>query len=116
MLLATKEDRALKESIAECSADPSFELLAVCFLLDQEALLLRLFHEEGVVVDRVQPLSNTCSCSRDKVRSVLASFGTKEVEDMRSDEGNILVTCEFCAARYTFASDEIDASPGQSGD
>ncbi len=84
--------------------------------LTPEALLLRLFHEEGVVVDRVQPLSNTCSCSRDKVRSVLASFGTKEVEDMRGDEGNILVTCEFCAALYTFAIDEIGASPEVSGE
>jgi molecular chaperone Hsp33 len=93
LLSATVEDHEL--------LDPS---------LPPEALLLRLFHEEGVVVDRVQPLANTCSCSRDKVRSVLASFDEKAVEDMRGDDGRILVTCEFCAAKYTFAIDEIGAS------
>ena len=82
--------------------------------LPPEALLLRLFHEEGVVIERVLPLSNTCSCSRDKVLSVLASFGTKDVEDMRGDDGRILVTCEFCAARYDFAIHEIGESPDQS--
>ena len=63
------------------------------------------------MIERVQALSNTCSCSRDKVLSVLGSFGGKDVEDMRGDDGNVVVTCEFCAARYVFAIHEIGATP-----
>ena len=92
MLAATVEDHEL--------LDPD---------LTAERLLLRLFHEEAVAIERVIPLSKFCRCSREKVENVLLAFGAAELSDMRDDNGKIVVTCEFCATRYTFSLDELRA-------
>ena len=39
--------------------------------LPVERLLLRLFHEEAVAIERVIPLLHFCRCSREKVENVL---------------------------------------------
>ncbi|MGB4866726.1 MAG: Hsp33 family molecular chaperone HslO [Hyphomicrobium sp.] len=92
MLTATIEDHEL--------LDPA---------LTAERLLLRLFHEEGVVIERVVPLRSYCKCSRDKIAKVLTTFGADDIRDMRDDAGNITVTCEFCATKYAFDAAEIAA-------
>ncbi len=94
ILTATIEDHEL--------LDPS---------LSPERLLLRLFHEEGVIIERVVPLSVYCKCSREKILSVLNSFGAKELSDMHDANGEISVTCEFCATAYAFEPSEIAAAP-----
>ncbi len=76
--------------------------------LSPERLLLRLYHEEGVRIERVLPLATYCRCSRDRVFDVLRSFGAKELADMRDDDGKVAVKCEFCATSYAFALSEID--------
>jgi molecular chaperone Hsp33 len=96
MLAATVEDHEL--------LDPG---------LTVERLLLRLFHEEAVAVERIIPLSAFCRCSRDKVENVLRAFGPKELRDMRDDNGAIVVTCEFCTRRYVFAPDDLRESDAQ---
>jgi molecular chaperone Hsp33 len=90
MLAATVEDHEL--------LDPA---------LSVERLLLRLFHEEAVAVERVIPLSAFCRCSREKVENVLSAFGAGELSDMLDDNGKIVVTCEFCTKRYVFSPDEL---------
>jgi molecular chaperone Hsp33 len=92
MLAATVEDHEL--------LDPD---------LTAERLLLRLFHDEAVAIERVIPLSKFCRCSREKVENVLLAFGAAELSDMRDDNGRIVVTCEFCATRYMFSLDELRA-------
>jgi molecular chaperone Hsp33 len=90
MLAATVEDHEL--------LDPGLTL---------QRLLLRLFHEEAVVLERIIPLTAFCRCSREKVENVLLAFGASELSDMRDDNGQIVVTCEFCTARYVFSLDEL---------
>ena len=80
--------------------------------LTVERLLLRLFHEEAVAIERVIPLSSFCRCSREKVENVLLAFGAKELSDMLDENGKIAVTCEFCTARYEFSLDELRAAGG----
>lgn len=80
--------------------------------LTVERLLLRLFHEEAVAIERVIPLSSFCRCSREKVENVLLAFGANELSDMLDDNGKIVVTCEFCTARYVFSLDELRAAGG----
>lgn len=73
-----------------------------------EELLYRLFHEESVRLFDPRPLAFGCSCTRERVESMLRSLGREEVEAaLEAREGEIEVTCEFCAQRYTF--DRIDA-------
>jgi molecular chaperone Hsp33 len=95
MLAATVEDHEL--------LDPG---------LSVERLLLRLFHEEAVAVERVIPLTPFCRCGRAKVENVLLAFGAGELSDMLDENGHIVVTCEFCTARYSFTLDELKRAGG----
>src|SRR3981189_3533888 len=73
--------------------------------LSGERLLYRLFHERGVRVFHPLPLRAQCSCSRDAVASMLASFAPKDRAEMVKD-GKVVVTCEFCSSVYEFTPQE----------
>jgi molecular chaperone Hsp33 len=80
------------------------EMLAVA----PEQLLYRLYHEESVRLFEPRPLAFGCSCTRERVESMLRSLGRDEVEAaLAARDDEIEVICEFCAQRYTF--DRIDA-------
>jgi len=80
------------------------ELLATA----PEQLLYRLYHEESVRLFGPRPLAFGCSCTRERVEGMLRALGRDEVEAaLAARDGEIEVTCEFCAQRYTF--DRIDA-------
>ena len=79
-----------------------------------EPLLYRLYHEETVRMYEPRPLAFGCSCTRERVESMLRSLGRVEVEAALAARGDeIEVICEFCAQRYTF--DRIDAEHLLSG-
>jgi molecular chaperone Hsp33 len=73
--------------------------------LSGERLLYRLFHERGVRVFPPLPLRAQCSCSREAVAAMLASFAPGDRADMVKD-GKVVVTCEFCSSVYEFTPDE----------
>jgi molecular chaperone Hsp33 len=70
--------------------------------LPADALLFRLFHEEGVRVFAPQDLRFGCRCTRERVEKLLQSFPDAEVEEMRQDDGLVVVTCQFCNAGFRF--------------
>lgn len=76
-------------------------------MLSSERLLLRLFHEEGVRIEKVTRVTAQCRCSRERILDVLKSFGHNELADMPDAEGRITVTCEFCATPYVFEAADI---------
>lgn len=79
-----------------------------------EQLLYRLFHDESVRLFEPRSLAFGCSCTRERVESMLRSLGREEVEAaLAARDGEIEVICEFCAERYTF--DRIDAEHLLSG-
>ena len=69
--------------------------------LSQNALLYRLFHEEGVRVVETAPIEARCMCSRERLLLTLKSFDKAALEDMAED-GKISANCEFCATEYVF--------------
>lgn len=76
--------------------------------LAPEALLFRLFHEDGVRAYRRRDLRARCRCSRDRVETVLRMMPADELATMKID-GHIIVTCQFCSAAYDFGVNEIAA-------
>jgi molecular chaperone Hsp33 len=74
--------------------------------LSSERLLYRLFHEPGVRVFRSAAVEAICSCSRDRVENILRSFSPEDRVGMVED-GRILVTCEFCNAKYEFSPEAV---------
>ncbi|MEM6649841.1 MAG: Hsp33 family molecular chaperone [Pseudomonadota bacterium] len=73
--------------------------------LSPETLLYRLYHEDGVRVFDPTPIHFYCSCSREKVASVLAQYSREDIEDMIID-GAIEASCDFCGEVYRFELDE----------
>lgn len=69
--------------------------------LSAEALLYRLFHEDGVTVFDTRPLRADCQCSAEKVEAVLSRYEPAALADMIED-GYIRVACEFCRTAYLF--------------
>jgi molecular chaperone Hsp33 len=77
-----------------------------------DTLLYRLFHERGVRVFSPSPVRDRCSCSRDRIKSVLSRFTAEEI-DASIENGKISVTCEFCGTNYDFAPDEFAAAANE---
>ena len=76
--------------------------------LDADTILRRLFWEEPITRFEVLAPSFACSCSRERVSSMLRGLGADEVESVIAEQGKVGVTCEFCGAQYDF--DPVDAA------
>ncbi len=75
--------------------------------LPSQTLLHRLFHLEGLVVDRPRPLSYGCRCSRSRLAGVLSRFGQGDLDHMAQEDGAITMTCEFCNLDFRFDRAEV---------
>lgn len=74
--------------------------------LPGERLLYRLFHSEGVAVDRARTLSYGCRCSRARLAGILEGFSTDDLDHMATD-GDIVMTCEFCNHDFRFPRRDV---------
>lgn len=100
---AWREVRALLDTIeADELLDPT---------VGAERLLFRLFHERGVRVFEGTAVRDDCSCSRERIKSILDSFSAEEIAES-IEEGRIRVSCEFCSTEYVF--DPADFQPASS--
>jgi molecular chaperone Hsp33 len=79
-----------------------------------ERLLFRLFHERGVRVFTPQAITDDCSCSRERIADMLSRFSAEEIAESVED-GEIVVTCEFCGTRYPFDPAEFAGGPDEEG-
>lgn len=64
-------------------------------------LLFRLFHEDGVRVYPPLALEARCRCSANRVEGFLGTVAPEELDDYKID-GEIIITCEFCAREYRY--------------
>ncbi|WP_270935287.1 Hsp33 family molecular chaperone HslO [Falsiroseomonas oryzae] len=77
-----------------------------------ERLLHRLFHAEGLALDRPRALSYGCRCSRARLAQVLEGFPPDDLDHM-AEGGAITMTCEFCNLDFRFARDEVQSRAGR---
>lgn len=70
------------------------------------ALITRLFHEDGVRLLGDKPLAFACSCSRERVESMLVSLGEEEALAAAAG-GEANVRCEFCGEQYRFSEEAV---------
>jgi molecular chaperone Hsp33 len=75
--------------------------------LTPKILLHRLYHEDDVRLFEPRPVSFRCSCTTQRVVSMLRMLGQDEVRSIVEERETVDVTCEFCNKRYTF--DAVDA-------
>jgi molecular chaperone Hsp33 len=81
--------------------------------LPPERLLLHLFHEEGVRVFTPHGLRFGCRCNRERVETMLRRFPEHELDDMRDDDGDVVVTCQFCNIDFRFDDAQLARLHGQ---
>jgi molecular chaperone Hsp33 len=74
--------------------------------LDTQTVLKRLFWDETVRLFEPQHPSFSCSCSRERVRTMLKSLGRAEADAILAERKDIEIGCEFCGAQYRF--DPVD--------
>ncbi len=98
------DDNAWQEALVLLGTVEADELLDPS--VGTERLLYRLFHEQGVRVYEGTDVIDDCSCSREKIKSILDGFTAEEVEESTED-GVIRVNCEFCATEYLFDPKEF---------
>jgi molecular chaperone Hsp33 len=76
--------------------------------LDADTILHRLFWEEKLLRFEPDYPKFACTCSRERVSSMLRNLGVQEVESILTERDNIEVGCDFCGAQYRF--DAVDAA------
>jgi molecular chaperone Hsp33 len=71
-------------------------------------LVHRLFHEEAPELLGEKALRFACSCSRERVASMLVSLGVEEADAaVEAGDGEARVRCEFCGEDYRFDAGEV---------
>jgi molecular chaperone Hsp33 len=80
------------------------ELLAT----DAETLMRRLFWEETIRVFEPQHPQFLCTCTREKVGTMLKMLGQAEVDSALQEMGKLEVDCDFCGQHYEF--DPVDCA------
>lgn len=101
---AEAQDEAWRTAGALAATITEAELLDDA--LPAERLLHRLFHAEGLALDRPRALSYGCRCSRARLAGVLEGFGPEDLDHM-AEGGAITMTCEFCNLDFRFERDEV---------
>lgn len=111
-LIAGDEARGSTEEVWDRSR-ALFQTLGDDELIDPsitpEALLYRLFHEDGVRLEDARALKALCRCSPERVEGMLKSFPPEDRAGMVEPDGKIRVTCEYCARVYEVAPERVGA-------
>lgn len=69
--------------------------------LDLETVVWRLFHEEREVRSEIGPVvTRGCRCTIEHYRDVLSRFSPEDREDMKNDDGLVMVDCAFCSREF----------------
>jgi molecular chaperone Hsp33 len=88
-----------------------FETLADRELVNPELsagdLLFNLFHEDGVRLFEAKPIETACTCSQERITSLLKQFGAEAAADMIESDGLIRVRCEYCNKSYDVRPEEL---------
>jgi len=81
-------------------------------LLDRDLaparLLHRLYHAEQLELHPERTLQARCRCSAERVSTTLRSFPRAEIENLRDENGHVVVTCEYCKSTYAFEPEDLD--------
>ena len=71
-------------------------------------LLHRLYHNEDCRLFDANSLKFECSCSVDKIHTMILSLGKSEVDSIIKEHETVEVTCEFCNQKYSLDSIDVE--------
>ena len=76
--------------------------------LPANEILHRLYHQHDYHTSPPQVVAFACSCSANRTGAALMHIDPREIEDILAADGEIVMDCEFCSARYRFDRNAID--------
>ncbi len=72
-----------------------------------EQLLSQLMGDDYRILEHKE-VQFGCSCSREKVETMLVGLGGKELQSISDEIGQAEVVCHFCNEKYVFDKDQLD--------
>ena len=78
-------------------------------LLEPEALLHRLFHEEKVELFEAQTVQYDCPQDKQRVNAMLLSLGEEEVRKILKEQGEIVIHNDICNFHVRYGEAEVNA-------
>ena len=75
--------------------------------LSPETVLWRLFHEDEVRVQPVEPVSFRCDCDASRITGVLKSYAPAERAGLADSDGIIRARCEFCGTTHEIGPEAL---------
>ena len=55
------------------------------------------------------PISYTCSCSRERMEKALISLGAKDLRSLIDEDEGAELVCHFCHSKYAFTTEQLQA-------
>ena len=77
-------------------------------MLPPSEIIRRLYHEETIRLFASEPISFSCSCSRDRVINALRVMGPDDLNSLIQEHGSVSVDCEFCNEHYEFDAVDVE--------
>jgi len=75
--------------------------------LPAQDLLHRLYHEEDLRIYDAKPIRFECTCSQEKIEHTVRSIGEEEAQSIITEQGSIIVDCDFCNTNYVLDSIDV---------
>lgn len=72
-----------------------------------EEILSEVLGEGNVKILEKMEVAFRCTCSRERIESVLLSLGKAELEQIREEEEQTEVHCHFCNEKYLFTKEDL---------
>lgn len=73
------------------------------------AILANLFGEIEHKQTGNTPLSFSCTCSKEKMESVLATLSRDDLTYLMEKDDDVEISCEFCSESYTFSNEVLNS-------
>ena len=102
-LPSTDDEQGWDHALALANTIKSEEILA----LGAQEMLHLLYHEEDLRLYEGEERRFQCTCSQEKVESLVKSLGIEEANETINEQGNIGIDCQFCNQRYQLDSIDI---------
>lgn len=78
-------------------------------VLDAEGLLRAVLSGFQLEILEKHPVEYRCYCSHDRVTRALISMGKEELSSMIQEQGEAVLTCQFCDKVYHYTKAELEA-------
>jgi len=71
-------------------------------------VIQRLYHQEDVRLYEQQNVHFNCTCSRQRIDTVLETMGRDSTFELLHEQGQISVDCEFCNKTYEYNKQQVE--------